>query len=650
MKLLFLNRILFIFALFYLLFLPFIYSDELYNGVISAKQIWFYEAMALLMISYAIFLIFNYKLVSFNLNLIDIALFFFYIYYLIRATTTSYISLWHNQRFLNWTLCIILYIILKNVIKNEIFIKRKNIEYKSNKNIFYKSYIFLNLISIKSFIIHFLILTALGQSILGILQLYGYFSSFNSYFKITGTFFNPAPYAFYLAIILPIAINNLIVKLSFLKNKNKKIKVNYIIDSISKYLSFITVFTILLILPLTLIRAAWACAIVGILIVSWPWLKKHTRILSMYKIIKSTFKYKIITVMIAILILIMIVIGMYQLKKSSTIGKLLIWEISIGKICEKPIFGYGIGRFEAEYNNWQADYFKRHTDKIEGLEGMVAGNTKYAFNEFIELTTETGILGLLMFLFIIGVIFYSINQKRNKKLKVLNNFYLINSLVFSILILMSISYIFYSLPTLVLFFILLILVSISTKTIWRFYFTSLFKTIILILLFGGSLSLAVYSKNLRKGYYYWDEANKLYNTKSYYESCQSFFKVYNQFQTNGEFLQQYGKALYMNGNYTKSFNEITKATFLISNDILYCTLGDIYKLFKQYDKAELSYIFASNMNPNKQYELFLLTMLYKENNDIEKMVLMAKRILKKKTKIQSHANEEIKREMLQILK
>ena len=38
---------------------PFIYSYELYNGVVSAKQFWFYGAMALLMLATAISLAFS---------------------------------------------------------------------------------------------------------------------------------------------------------------------------------------------------------------------------------------------------------------------------------------------------------------------------------------------------------------------------------------------------------------------------------------------------------------------------------------------------------------------------------------------------------------------------------------------------------------
>lgn len=76
-------------------------------------------------------------------------------------------------------------------------------------------------------------------------------------------------------------------------------------------------------------------------------------------------------------------------------------EVTLGKIAERPFFGQGIGRFEAECNNWQADYFKHHLREMDGPKGLAAGNTKYCFNEYLEIGSETGITGLLLLLFVL---------------------------------------------------------------------------------------------------------------------------------------------------------------------------------------------------------------------------------------------------------
>jgi hypothetical protein len=49
-----------------LLFTPFVYSHQLYNGVINTKQAWFYGAMALLLFTAAIDMLFTKKPVDFR--------------------------------------------------------------------------------------------------------------------------------------------------------------------------------------------------------------------------------------------------------------------------------------------------------------------------------------------------------------------------------------------------------------------------------------------------------------------------------------------------------------------------------------------------------------------------------------------------------
>ena len=48
-----------------------------------------------------------------------------------------------------------------------------------------------------------LILTGLYEALCGLLQLYDMKSSFHANFKVTGTFFNPAPYSGYLVAVFP---------------------------------------------------------------------------------------------------------------------------------------------------------------------------------------------------------------------------------------------------------------------------------------------------------------------------------------------------------------------------------------------------------------------------------------------------------------
>jgi hypothetical protein len=150
-------------------------------------------------------------------------------------------------------------------------------------------------------IIAVLVVTGIVQAIYGLLQLYGIYPSHHGLFKITGGFFNPGPYAGFLAAIWPLVLgvylfrhkfpsfqlsNNkrlefltsaCIKAVSFLKRiiKNKWFKRHYndiqtldhkkvihqterfLTDLVYQYLPLIGLISMLLVIPATRSRAAW---------------------------------------------------------------------------------------------------------------------------------------------------------------------------------------------------------------------------------------------------------------------------------------------------------------------------------------------------------------------------------------------------------
>ncbi len=97
----------------------------------------------------------------------------------------------------------------------------------------------------------------LYQGVYGLGQLYGLEMSHHASFKVTGTFFNPAPFSGYLASVFPIS-------LAFYLFTAKK----DILNRVLKYLGLITSLVILFIIPFAQSRASWLALIIGTLIVS----------------------------------------------------------------------------------------------------------------------------------------------------------------------------------------------------------------------------------------------------------------------------------------------------------------------------------------------------------------------------------------------
>lgn len=667
-----------------ILLTPFIHSASLYNGIISAKQIWFYGAMSLLILTAGSSMAFNRRNVFFSLNYTDVVLLVFYAYYLIRAATTNYVPVFHNQKLITLSLLLILYFIIKT--SGWLFCIRSVVKPEQKDHMQKKHRIITNS-NIYFYIIHFLILTGLIEAVWGLLQLYGVTGSLHSGYKMTGTFFNPAPYALYLSAVFPLALG------SYLRNKeicawvmnesrnernnelekgNKNISflhsltLSFLLGRILYYISLLTVISIILVLPATMNRASWLGAAAGTLLV----MNYRYYLLNRVKAFLNNTIRKLCVIVIIIIIAGLTAAGLFYLKKGSSVGRLFIWEVTIGKIAGKPLFGYGAGRFEAEYNNWQAKYFMSHPREMDGPKGMVAGNTRYCFNEYLEMTSELGIVGLLLFLAVIISIFMGLGKGIMTNVDVQSendqsstnghgNFLipslLIPSLV-SVLVCAMISFPFYSLPTHILFFVLLAILSSQMEATPFFknnakqdVIKKHFSNATALMLIPVSIVVLFAAGRQHKMYTKWNEAAMLYQASSYTGACESFSECYPVMRYTGLCLQYYGKALNMQGEYQSSIRRLKRAGLYTSDEILYATLGDSYKSLKMYSEAEDAYRYASYMAPHKLYPLYLLAVLYDETGQKEKAIAVAEKTLKKEVKVESEATEEILQAMKRIV-
>ena len=83
-------------------------------------------------------------------------------------------------------------------------------------------------------------------------------------------------------------------------------------------------------------------------------------------------------------------------KLDSSAGRWFIWKTSLQLFRQNWWCGTGIGLFNPSYNHLQADFFSTHT--LYGSEAMLADDGYYAFNEWLHIGIEQGIVGLIFFL------------------------------------------------------------------------------------------------------------------------------------------------------------------------------------------------------------------------------------------------------------
>ena len=78
----------------------------------------------------------------------------------------------------------------------------------------------------------------------------------------------------------------------------------------------------------------------------------------------------------------------------SSLDRKTIWETALQMIRDKPIFGHGLSTFMGNFPKYNKDYFH-----------LQYGVIPYAHNCYLQIAAETGIVGLVSFLTLIGTFF-----------------------------------------------------------------------------------------------------------------------------------------------------------------------------------------------------------------------------------------------------
>ena len=212
-----------------ILFTVLIVSQELENGIVSGKDFWFIFVMGLVsLVSFG--LIINRRIIN-QFTILDGIIFMFGIISILFSLFFHKSELFTKQFLL--LLVIILYFYFRLILQEK------------------KAFCALTIC---------FILTGLIEAIWGLRQLYGFEKSQHYLFKLTGSFFNPGPYACYLAVVFPMA-------LFYALRYSVCYKVKFHFRNVMVYLlwgiSILTVITSIIVLPSSMSRTAWMSVVCG---------------------------------------------------------------------------------------------------------------------------------------------------------------------------------------------------------------------------------------------------------------------------------------------------------------------------------------------------------------------------------------------------
>jgi O-antigen ligase len=473
----------------------------------------------------------------------------------------------------------------------------------------------LNFCTIRSKTIYWgIIVICFLQACYGLSQFLGWFPSNHSRYTVAGSFDNPVGFAAVLAIGFPIGL--------FLLATTKNIE---------KYLASATLAVIVIAVFFSGSRAGMLAIIISLVsfVLFNPNIMDRLRQYGFYKSL----------IVLTIICFIPLASILYLQKKDSANGRLLIWKVSTEMIKDKPLFGHGYGAFQAKYMDYQAGYFKINPNSTYS---QLADNVKHPFNEFIKVTVEFGMVGLVVVLASILFVLWKIVKSGNENQKLALNG-LISFLVFAC----------FSYPLqyisvwilLALYFSVLLQkketeikntpVSIITRSVivlsCTFFIAYTFMQIC------AEMKWKTIAMNSLNG-----------NTE---EMLPEYDKLYSTLlKQNPFFLYNYGAELNVAGKFDKSAGILTECKKRFNDYDLQLLLADNYHKKGEPEKAIQTYQHASNMIPCRFLPLYQIFEIYKDCGQMDMAAKYAHEIMNKKVKIPSLTVNSIKEEAEEYLK
>ena len=428
------------------------------------------------------------------------------------------------------------------------------------------------------------------EIVYSVVQLFGFLPNNYKYAYFSGSLNNPAVFGMLLSFCITIS-----TYLSFQARKG-----NYSWQILS------IIFAIFIVLSDS--RTAIIASLCGVTIVIA--MKKHN---SVVRLLKNRHLLSITAVCLFI-----ILFTLYFHKRGSADGRLLIWNVCLDMIKEKPLLGWGIDGYTAQYMNYQADYLHSHPTSPFA---MLAGETQNSFNEFLHIALVGGIPSAFIFLgILLGTMWYILRKKMNHYI-----------VLFSIVVVFVI-WCFFSYPLnipFVWFLLLYVGLSIMPTAVKTPSSRIICLSVIGVSFYGFSRLIIKETNDIQRVY-----LQEFLSKENGYLVLEKYGNAYNKFSNNGLFLYNYAALLHLYGEYEKSITIFKECSEYVNDYNMMLIMGDDYQQLDIPDSALTCYRRASEMVPNRFLPLYYQMVVYQEQGEYEHARDMAKNILNKENKIE----------------
>lgn len=327
---------------------------------------------------------------------------------------------------------------------------------------------------------------------------------------------------------------------------------------------------------------------------------------------------------------------MYIAKKNSADGRLLMLKCGWEMIKEKPLLGHGIDGVQAHYMDYQAKWLSEHP---ESKLSMLADNIKSVFNEFLTIGICFGIVGWLILGVFIWQMIFCYDKAPSKEgrcalmslaaIGVLGCFSYPFSYPFTWLVLILMCYILFDRAY---------AINIPTNKVMRYT--------IAIIVFVAS-SFLFYRVVVRtRAELQWGQVSCLALAGRSEEALSCYETLMPILGTEPYFLYNYATELYIANRYKEAMRIAQRCREYWADYDLELLLGDLHEITRHKEIAERHYKLASRMCPVRFIPLYKLFMMYKTENDKDKIEAIRLEIINKPIKIESPIIHYIKKSVI----
>lgn len=442
-----------------------------------------------------------------------------------------------------------------------------------------------------------------------IIQIVIAFGQYHNTGLIHGQLANSGAFANYLSALIPFLLTIVVSKQQ--SNRLLKIVTGIILAAATMLLLF------------TQARAAFLGVLVAFIYVLFATVKKNISNFRMLIVIVST-------IMVPLLLF-----ALYFLKPASAAGRITIYQVSAKIIHDHPFTGIGPNRFAAEYNNYQSDYFSTGEQPVS--KQMLAADVLEAYNWVFQVLTEYGLIGLLLFIWILYEIIrkWCYNNKHHH-----TTWQQTGSIacILSLFVAGLFSNPFHLTPVLLLLVYHLSVITAPQRTKVLQPAKNKYGLFLALLI---SATVVVYIILEYRATKQWEKAATAGKLNDFEHARHFYDKAFPVLKYNGDFLFNYGAEACVAGDYRNAIFLLERAKLFNSLGAVRIFLGDAYTAAQQYQLAESNYLAAIYTVPSHIYPKYKLIQLYKKWGKTTLASEWTKRTLQFPVKISSEFSERL---------